>query len=169
MSTIHVTPLEDLPQVLAASNARRWVSFAAPGKSTETPACFDGERLALEFHDITGPMGTLTPPSREQVENLIAFIEADHGPIILQCWMGVSRSTAAALIAAVLRDGERDCQRAAWVLRKAAPFATPNPLIVDHADAILGLDGGLRNACAAIGRGELTDRGHPFVLAGNAP
>jgi predicted protein tyrosine phosphatase len=166
MNAVHVTPLEELPQVLAASGAQRWVSFAAPGQSAETPVSFEGERLALEFHDISGPKDALIPSSRRQVEELVDFIRADHGPIILQCWMGVSRSTAAGLIAAVLRDSKRDCANAALNLRKAAPFATPNALIVEHADAILGLGGALREACAAIGRGETADRGRPFVLYG---
>lgn len=164
MRVIHVTPLDELANVISSTGAKRWVSFAAPGKSEPAPEQFKGERLALEFHDISEPQAGLQAPSRDDAKRLITFFMASNDDLILQCWMGVSRSTAGALIALLLSDPERDCAKAAARLRQAAPFATPNPLLIAHADDVLGLDGHLIKATRSIGRGTTTDRGRPFTL-----
>ena len=41
----------------------------------------------------------------------------------------------------------------AWELRHLAPSATPNRLIVEHADRLLKRDGRMISAAKAIGRG----------------
>ena len=52
----------------------------------------------------------------------------------------------------------------AWHLREASPIATPNRLIVSHADALLGRDGRMSAAIEEIGRGEEAFEGVPFSL-----
>jgi predicted protein tyrosine phosphatase len=49
-------------------------------------------------------------------------------------------------------------------LRRASPSATPNRLLVSHADAILKRDGRMVAAVNAIGRGAEAFEGEPFTL-----
>ena len=82
-------------------------------------------------------------------------------PLVIHCYAGISRSTAAAYIAAcALRPPRRG--RVAAALRAASPSATPNPLFVAIADRLLGRDGRMVAAIAAIGRGADAFEGVPF-------
>jgi predicted protein tyrosine phosphatase len=104
-------------------------------------------------------------PTADDVARLLAFARAWDGmrPMLVHCWAGVSRSTAAAYVVACARsDGsEMELARA---LRHASPGATPNPLIVAHADALLGRSGRMVAAIAEIGRGAEVSLGAPFEL-----
>src|SRR5579863_1711298 len=68
------------------------------------PGAFDAflphRRLALRFHDIIEPAPDRLPPSRRDVEELLAFgRELGASPVshlLVHCHAGVSRSTAAA-------------------------------------------------------------------------
>ena len=71
-------------------------------------------------------------------------------PLLIHCWAGISRSTAAAYIAACAFAPERDEAELAARLRKASPSATPNARLVAIADAMLGRDGRMRDAIAGI-------------------
>ena len=85
-------------------------------------------------------------------------------PMLIHCYAGVSRSTAAAFIAACALKPERDEFEVARALRAASPTATPNARLVALADAALGRDGRMSEAIAAIGRGEDCFEGTPFAL-----
>ncbi len=86
-------------------------------------------------------------------------------PLLIHCYAGVSRSTAAAFIAACALAPERDEAEIARALRAASPTATPNARLVALADAALGRNGRMNAAIAAIGRGEECFEGVPFALA----
>ncbi|MET0606361.1 MAG: protein-tyrosine phosphatase family protein, partial [Beijerinckiaceae bacterium] len=104
------------------------------------------------------------------VERLIAFVR-DWGverrsPLVVHCFAGISRSTAAAYAAACLLAPEIDEQTWAQRIRERSPTATPNARIVALADEILGRRGRMIAAAEAIGRGvdvETWD-GVPFSL-----
>jgi predicted protein tyrosine phosphatase len=85
-------------------------------------------------------------------------------PMLIHCWAGVSRSTAAGYIATCLLQPERDEEELAWALRKASPSATPNPMLIKLADEALGREGRMRRAIADIGRGADAFEGAPFRL-----
>jgi predicted protein tyrosine phosphatase len=76
----------------------------------------------------------------------------------------VSRSPAAALIAALSLAPEQEDMALARRLRTASPYATPNARIIEIGDALLGRRGQLVNAVKAIGRGAEADGNAPFVL-----
>ena len=59
-------------------------------------------------------------------------------PLLIHCFAGVSRSTAAAFIAACALSPRRDEGEIARALRAASPTATPNARLVALADATLG-------------------------------
>ncbi len=73
--------------------------------------------------------------------------------VLFHCIAGISRSTAAALIALTLDADGRE-QEAARQLRLAAPHAHPNRRIIALADEILRRDGRLIAAREAMGPGD---------------
>lgn len=112
------------------------------------------ERLILRFNDIVEPREGLTPPDEALVRRLLAFAEGwpVEAPLVVHCFAGVSRSTAAAYILACARSAGREAELARQ-LRERSPEATPNALMVSLADDILGRFGAMRTAIAGIGRG----------------
>lgn len=164
---IHVCPLTKVEQTLAASGAAHLVTLLAAGADFVRPAGIEAENhLYLKFNDIAGMQAGLTAPGRVHVEALIGFASAwdRRRPLVVNCFAGISRSPAAAYIAAAALAPERDEAELAWTLRLASPSATPNPLLVRHADALLGRQGRMVAAIAAIGRGEDAYEGIPFIL-----
>lgn len=81
--------------------------------------------------------------ARERALEIIRFLgEAAPGEdILVHCSRGVSRSTAAAFIILCRAGQPGDESKLARLLRRAAPFADPCPLLVSYADEILGRDG----------------------------
>lgn len=158
-----VSPLPQVERLLAAQRPSHLVTLASPGAE----AAFDAEhRLDLRFNDIAVPHEGLVAPSLEHVEALLAFADGWSGarPLLIHCWAGVSRSTAAAYAIACARTAPgREAEWAAR-LRDAAPTATPNPLIIALADRLLDRGGAMIHAVEGIGRGAETDWGDPFEL-----
>jgi predicted protein tyrosine phosphatase len=84
--------------------------------------------------------------------------------MLIHCWAGISRSTAAAYTALCLFRPQADEETLAQELRAASPSATPNRLIVSLADEVLGRQGRMVKAVAGIGRGADAFEGTPFIL-----
>ena len=165
---IIVCPFNAVDLVLAASRPTHVVSLLAP--ATPTPACLDHRAdlrtLSLALDDIADDQPGLVAPRRDHVAELLAFV-ADRqagASLLIHCWAGVSRSTAAAYIAACLRDGPGQEMVLAERLRHAAPFATPNRRLIALADEMMGRDGAMIAAIEAIGQGVECTLGEPFEL-----
>ena len=96
----------------------------------------------------------------------MAFAETFPADAVLfmHCWMGISRSPAAAFVLACACRPAASEDDLARTLRLAAPSATPNPLLVSLADAHLGRGGRMSAAIARIGRGREASVGLPFEL-----
>lgn len=167
--TLLVCPLSQVETARALHRPSHLVSLLSPTSPAETwPVSDPGDaRLRLAFHDIAEPRPDLTAPSAVQVDQLLAFAGTWDGarPMLVHCWAGVSRSTAAAFIIACQRAPERAEREIAGTLRAAAPYATPNPLLVSLADTALGRQGRMSKAIADIGRGADTFEGALFALA----
>ena len=164
---IHVCPATKVEETLAASGAAHLVTLLAAGTDFTRPAAIAPENhLYLKMNDIAEMRAGLVAPGRAHVEALLAFARRwDRArPLAVNCFAGISRSTAAAYIVAAALAPRRDEAELAWTLRLAAPSATPNPLLVRHADALLGREGRMIAAIPAIGRGEDAYEGVPFVL-----
>jgi predicted protein tyrosine phosphatase len=123
-------------------------------------------RLALHFHDIAQPQAGLQAPDAETVERLLSFATgfAPEDSLLCHCWMGISRSPAAAFIVACAMSPSRPEAEIAASLRALAPSATPNPLLVALADTRLGRCGRMTAAIQSIRRGEDAATGRPFIL-----
>ena len=125
-----------------------------------------GRHLQLTFHDITEPVEGFTAPRAEDAETLVGFLKGwDRAdPLLIHCWAGISRSTAAAFTALCMLRPDMAEERIAKELRRASPSATPNRLIVSHVDKILGREGRMVTAIERIGRGADAFEGVPFTL-----
>ena len=120
----------------------------------------------LRMHDISEPRDGHNAPGAEHVENLLGFVRGwDRAtPLVVHCWAGISRSTAAAFVSVCALKPERDEREIALAIRRASPTATPNIRIVAFADTMLDRQGRMVAAIEAIGRGASADEGVPFRL-----
>lgn len=164
---IHVCSLTRLHSTVATTGAGRVVSLLSAGTAVERPATVaEADHLHLSMHDIVDEQPDLVPPARAHVERLLEFAAAwDRSkPLVVHCFAGISRSTAAAYIIAAALSPDRDEAELARTLRDASPSATPNARLVAIADQLLERNGRMVAAIAAIGRGADAYEGVPFTL-----
>lgn len=166
-AVIHVCSITSVDKTVAAAGASHLVTLLAAGTGFTRPAAIEPDNhLCLWVNDIAEMQAGLVAPGRAHVERLVAFGRAwdRKRPLAVNCFAGISRSTAAAYILAAALSPGRDEAELAWTLRLLSPSATPNPALVRHADAILGRQGRMVAAIRAIGRGEDAYEGVPFIL-----
>lgn len=164
---IYVCSLGRVEETVRETGATRLLSLLAAGTPMERPEVVaEAHHLQLWMHDIVAEEADMTPPGRDHVESLIAFaLEWDRDkPLVVNCFAGISRSTAAAYIIACALAPERDEAELALSLRKASPSATPNGRLVAIADELLEREGRMIEAVRAIGRGADAFEGEPFLL-----
>ncbi|WP_034997553.1 tyrosine phosphatase family protein [Beijerinckia mobilis] len=167
MSTIHVCPLSKLPETVRLTGARSLVTFINQGTPVHRPREIAAEQhLFVPMSDITTAVEGHILPNESHVTALLGFVQKwdRSAPLLIHCWAGVSRSTAAAFITACALYPGKDEQEIAAVLRRNSPTATPNALLIDIADTMLGREGKMRTAIDAIGRGSECFEGTPFKL-----
>jgi len=167
MPSIHVCSLPRVEATAAATGAKRLVTLLNPTTQNVRPASIEPEHhLILGVSDIVEPQNGLVFAQGEHVRRLLAFARAwdRQAPMIVHCFAGVSRSTAAAFIAACALRPEREESDVARAIRMASPTATPNARLIALADQELGREGRMIAAIAAIGRGVDCDEGVPFAL-----
>ncbi|WP_062016385.1 tyrosine phosphatase family protein [Aureimonas sp. AU4] len=167
MTYLVVSSLAELPATVAAHGALDVVTLINADTVVERPSGIAPERhLFLGMNDIAAPAEGLTHPGENHLDDLLRFgLAWDRTkPLAIHCWAGISRSTAAAYILACAINPDLDEAALAWELRRRAPSATPNPLLVEMADRRLGRDGRMVEAIRSIGRGEDAFSGTPFVL-----
>ena len=103
-----------------------------------------GRHLHLGFHDVEKPQAGKALPTRDKIASMIAFADKHRKPgarhLLIHCMAGVSHSPAAAYILATSVRKE-DPVRSAAQLFQAAPFASPNMLMIHHADQLGGWNG----------------------------
>ncbi len=153
---IYVCSLAQLPTLTAVVGPTHIVSILGDEPFPATPGgVATDQHLKLRFHDIDEPMPGFLAPQFEHLEALISFgiRWSKAGPLIIHCYAGVSRSTAAALTILCLYNQGRE-EEAAQVLRERAPHAQPNQRMIAIADRLLGCSGRLVDAVNTIGLGE---------------
>jgi predicted protein tyrosine phosphatase len=167
MPRLHVCSLALIAETVARTGARSLVTLLSPGTEIERPTAIQPERhLYLAVSDIIEPMPGQVLPDAAHLDELLAFVHAwdRAAPMLIHCYAGVSRSTAAAYIAACALEPKRDEFAIARALRSASPTASPNARLVALADDKLGRRGRMSAAIEAIGRGETCFEGAPFTL-----
>ena len=163
MALLIVSPAHHVAELVARRNPSHVISLESPAQETADPA-FENHRR-FSFNDITEPRPGLVAPSAEMIDALLDFGRGWDGarPLLIHCWAGISRSCAAAFVLACDRNPGRE-RMIADELRRRAPFATPNLLMVRLADDLLARRGLMVAAVDAIGRGAEAPHGEPFDL-----
>lgn len=150
---IYVCNLREMPSHAAELRPSHLVSLVQPADQPPTPpGIAPGRHLRVEIDDITEPMPGLVLPEAGHMSQLIEFLAGwrAEGPLLVHCVAGISRSTAAALIALACKAPRREADLAGHV-RRAAPHAQPNARMIELADRLLGCEGRLVAARAGMG------------------
>jgi predicted protein tyrosine phosphatase len=168
---VHVCSLSRLAATVQSTGARHVVTLINQGTAVERPATVAvDDHLFLGMNDIVAPMDGYIVPADAHVERLLAFVDgwwrthSAQSPLVVHCWAGISRSTAAAYITACAVNPAEDEEALAGELRRLSPSATPNLRLVTIADRMLGRDGRMVSAIERIGRGRDAFEGEPFAL-----
>jgi predicted protein tyrosine phosphatase len=165
---IHVCAFRAIEEIVRQHNASRLLTCLNDDFLVETPKLIkpDGH-LRLAMHDIAEPLAEHVAPNEDHVAQIIDFALTwgGDGPMVVHCWAGISRSTAAAFTALCAINPGASEEAIAAAMREASPTAYPNRLIVRLADAALGRKGRMVRAIEAIGRGVVAMEAVPFSLA----
>jgi len=167
MPRLQVCSLALIGETVAKTGARSLVTLLSPGSEVDRPIEIRRERhLYIAVSDIVAPMPGQVLPDAKHLEDLLDFVHAwdRAAPMVIHCFAGVSRSTAAAFIAACALSPSRDEFAIARAMRAASPTASPNPRLVALGDDALGRRGRMNEAIVNIGRGEECFEGTPFTL-----
>jgi predicted protein tyrosine phosphatase len=165
--TIYVAPLSLVQTTIADACVSHLVTLINDETFIDTPASIGPERhLRLAMNDICEPQPGLVLPCESHVSDLIRFalVWDRKAPLLIHCWAGISRSTAAAFITlCALNPGASELE-VARTLRRASPTAYPNRLLVALADEALSRNGRMMTAVEDIGRGKVAEEAEVFAL-----
>lgn len=165
--TLIVCPLSQVGAVIAARRPSHLVTLLDPASLIDTPPGVAPEQhLRLGVNDIIEETEGRFCPDEALVRRIVAFAAGwDRSrPMLVHCWAGISRSTAAAFVTACERNPAAPEIEIAEALRRASVHAHPNRRIVALADQVLGRDGRMIAAVEAIGPGQIVEEGRPFDL-----
>jgi predicted protein tyrosine phosphatase len=168
MSRIYVCPLSCVGQTVTNAKAGRLITLINAATPVERPASIAPERhLFLAVNDIVEPIEGLITPQAQHVQRLLDFVgDWDREqPIVIHCFAGISRSTAAAFILVCALARHRDELEVAQALRAASVYAYPNRLLVRLGDELLGRRGRMVEAVEAIGVGVVVEESLPFSVS----
>ncbi|MGD9866842.1 MAG: tyrosine phosphatase family protein [Hyphomicrobiales bacterium] len=164
---IYVGPLSAVVSTVEASRIGHLVTLINSDSMIDTPAGIAaGRHLRLAMNDITEALPGMVPPGESHVAELIEFATGwdRKTPMLIHCWAGISRSTAAAFVTLCALNPQAEEHRIAQAIRAASPTATPNARIVKLADAALGRGGRMTDAVMAIGPGAPVMEARVFSL-----
>ncbi|MFG1347013.1 tyrosine phosphatase family protein [Xanthobacter autotrophicus DSM 431] len=164
---IHVCSLAKLHETVEATGARHVITLINGGTVFTRPSNVDPtNHLFLGINDIAEEIEGMVAPGEAHMHELFEFVHAwpRQTPLVIHCYAGISRSTAAAYATLCTLLPERNELELAQRLRHASPTATPNPRIVALADAALRREGRMVAAIHSIGRGADAFEGEPFSL-----
>ena len=163
-----ICPLRHIDLVIERYSPRFMVSLLSPEADYARPSMISEDSyLRLHFHDIDSPVEGSYAPDDHSVGQFLHFLESCGSafPILIHCYAGISRSTAGAYIALNYFRSDETEHFLAQELRFFSPSATPNRLMVRHADTLLGRGGRMVEAIESIGRGALAYEGNIFTLS----
>lgn len=152
MTTVLITPFSAVEETVRRYRPSHVLTLMVE-PFVPTPASIRPDRhLRLSVHDVIEPADGIVCPDHTHISDLIAFARGwdRSAPLLVHCWAGISRSTAAAFIVLCDLHGSGRERRIAEALRFHAPHAQPNRLMVRHADHLLGREGRMISAVEAM-------------------
>jgi predicted protein tyrosine phosphatase len=169
--TLIVCSLRRLEAHLEGHDPSHLISLLSPAEMIPEHPRLKGRHLRVEVNDVTEPQPGLTAPSEAMVEAILRFGRSwtAERPLLIHCWAGISRSSAAAYILACARNPSTPESRIAQALRAASPAAHPNARFVRLAEARLGRDGRMSAALDALPPPVPVLENEPFTLASRFP
>ncbi len=168
-ASVHVCALRHVPDVLARTGARHLISAINADLAPATPkALSPGNHLKLDMHDITEAQLGSMAPALEHVAELLDFVRGwdRQSPLLIHCYAGLSRSTAAAFITLCALNPHAPESTVARALRRASDTAVPNRLFVSLADAVLAREGRMVAALETMGPHRMAAECVPFGVDG---
>ena len=162
---IHVCSLAALAETVKTTRASHILTVMANVNQVQRPASvLEANHLKVSMDDITEQMDGFVAPSDIHIEQVLNFVRNWNrsAPLVVQCYAGISRSTASAFAAACMLNPHKDEITIAKQIRAASPIAQPNRLIVSLADKMLGRDGRMLRALDEMGPGNMMIEGRPF-------
>jgi predicted protein tyrosine phosphatase len=143
------------------------VSAIDAALSPTTPEIIASDRhLRLAMHDIVEARAEQVLPAAEHVVQLLDFIYSwdRREPMLIHCYAGISRSTAAAFITLCALNPDTPEELLALNLRRSSDSARPNRLFVALADKALRRNGRMTAAVSGMGQSNVALECVPFGL-----
>ncbi|MDX2288972.1 MAG: tyrosine protein phosphatase [Hyphomicrobiaceae bacterium] len=164
---LNICPLRSMPRVVEETGARHLISLVPERFAPKTPPTVDpAQHLQIPIEERISRERAGNVPVVLAMARLLAFARTwdRRSVVVVHCFSGISRSTAAALamLAALRPDDPADLL--AGELRKASVTAFPSASLIALADEMLGRAGDLRSAVDRIGLGVRAAEGRPFGL-----
>ncbi len=169
---IHVCSLAHLHPLVERTGASHVITVMGNLAKVSRPASIaEDNHLKISMDDIILPVEGMTPPGEAHVARIVEFVKnwERTAPLVVHCFAGISRSTASAFVAACALNPRRREIDIARDLRVASPSASPNRLLVIHADRLLKREGRMIAAIESIGTGVDAVEGKPFMLDPGTP
>ena len=167
MPHLLVSPLSSLGDALKSHGPSHLISLLSPEHMIQTPPGFPAARhLKLGVNDIVDPAAGTAPPARQHIDALLEFSRQWDAsqPLLIHCWAGISRSMASAFTILCDRLGPGREIEIASAMRRRAPHAQPNRLLISHADEALGRGGAMIAAVQGMGPSVLVEEGVTTTL-----
>jgi predicted protein tyrosine phosphatase len=166
-ATVHVCALRHVPEMVKLTGARHLISAINAYFLPETPTAISGDRhLKLDMNDIIEAQPDLILPNTGHVAKLLDFVWSwdKQSPILIHCYAGLSRSTAAAFISLCALNPRTPENAIARTLRRSSDTAAPNRLFITLADKAMGRDGRMIAALDSMGESRRAYECTPFGL-----
>jgi predicted protein tyrosine phosphatase len=167
VGSLHVGPLHAVALMVRRCSASHLLT-CLHDDLVQTPITIERARhLRLVMHDIAEAIPDHTPPDARHIARIIDFAHdwGGHSAMVVHCFAGISRSTAAAFIALCAINPDAPEERIARQLREASPTAMPNRLMVRLADEALARRGRMISAVHGMSPAQPAAEAIPFSLA----
>ena len=166
-ASIHVCALRHVPEMVEHTGARHLISAINAYFLPETPTAISEDRhLKLDMNDIVEAQPDLILPNTGHVAKLLDFVRSwdRQAPILIHCYAGLSRSTAAAFISLCALNPRTPEDAIARTLRRSSATAVPNRLFVALADKTMRREGRMIAALDSMGESRRAYECTPFCV-----
>lgn len=152
---VMISPLSPVSGLVHRYGVGRVLSLLGPAMDPPSLPLPKTHHLTLTFHDVAQEISGYISPNAQHMEALLAFIQGwdQKSPLLIHCFAGISRSTAAAFITMCALAPQREEHLLTQELRGYSAVATPNRRMVALADHLLGRGGKMSAAVDAMGPG----------------